>query len=173
MTGIIQDCSSNIQIGMDNDTRMISRLRTYMMGVSILWVVLFHTSGIFILPPALRAFQNTGYLGVDIFIFLSAYGLCNSIQRNSSLSLFFRRRVARVIPYFIMVMVLLLLLTDLTWKSFFYEITFVGFSMPWLCHGVIYWYIPAILLFYLLFPSFYKKREIIKKYYVLVSLIAT
>lgn len=67
MTGIIQDCSSNIQIGMDNDTRMISRLRTYMMGVSILWVVLFHTSGIFILPPALRSFQNTGYLGVDIF----------------------------------------------------------------------------------------------------------
>ena len=141
------------------------------MGISILWVMLFHTIGIFIVPYPLKAIQNTGYLGVDIFILLSSYGLCNSIK-NNSLKDFFKRRIARIVPDFIFVTTLLFVSTNMTWESFLYEITFIGFFLPYLHHEVIYWYIPAILLLYAIFPFIYKKKEVILKYYCVISLLS-
>ena len=58
----------------------ISKYRTSLMGLSMIWVMLFH------LPISLSFFnpiKSIGYLGVDIFLFLSSYGLYYGFKKDN------------------------------------------------------------------------------------------
>lgn len=59
----------------------ISAYRSALMGVAILWIMFYHSA---LNLPIL----NNGYLGVDIFFFLSAIGLCYSFEKNSDYRFF-------------------------------------------------------------------------------------
>lgn len=65
-------------------------------GVAILWVVFFHAQ------LGLSGFwydvQKIGYGGVDIFFFLSGFGLYHSLSRDTDLGRYFMRRAARLLP---------------------------------------------------------------------------
>ena len=39
------------------------------------------------------------------------------------------------------------------------EIAFIGFLLPNIKYEVVFWYIPAILIFYAIFPYVYKYRK--------------
>lgn len=63
--------------------------RYYWMGIAMLWIVVFHwmtpicnieTISSTVRQTLLRIF-GSGYVGVDIFLFLSSYGLCYSFEK--------------------------------------------------------------------------------------------
>lgn len=136
----------------------VKDIRTYIMGVSILSIMLFHTEGFFIVPKWIEFIQRTGFLGVDIFFFVSAYGLCYSMKKKTSLRLWYIKRFKRIVPAFLLAII-------------FYKAVFLIFDEKdnslnisalidsFLHYLVVFWYIPALLLFYLVFPCLYNNRR--------------
>lgn len=128
------------------------------MGMSIVWIVLFHSG---ITPPSnsliLRALWYIfisfgGGFGVDIFFMLSGFGLMYSVlknQENYSWKSYFRKRFSRILPTYLLVASCYYLITcDNVW-NFFYNLLFLNF----ISEGIRdFWYIFAILVFYLIFP---------------------
>lgn len=134
--------------------------RLYVMGLSIIAVILHHfsyfsrlyweTSGP--LVKFLHLFDN-GNVGVDVFFFVSVYGLCFSINKYD-LKTYYFRRLRRLMPMWIIFCVLVLCL-------FYQSSSFADNSILFIRHltGVILleqspidWFIPALLLVYVLFP---------------------
>ena len=77
---------------------VISRERAPLMGLAILWVVIFHYG----LSMPFVLISYLGFTGVDIFMFLSAYGLVRSLDNDPSPISFYKRRVLRIFPtYFL------------------------------------------------------------------------
>ena len=77
-------------------------LRTYrneIKGFAILWVVFFHAQlGI---GGILYDVQKIGYGGVDIFFFLSGFGLFHSLSRNADPADYLLRRAQRLLPAYL------------------------------------------------------------------------
>lgn len=83
--------------------------RSMMMGIAILMVILYHTvcSN---LPMGLLTIPATyGLIGVDIFLFLSVYGLCYSLQ-NKNLREFYGRRFMRILPASVILVFIILII---------------------------------------------------------------
>lgn len=137
----------------------VSEYRTYLMGITILWIILFHTSWYLWFPKIIELFQRSGNYGVDIFIFVSVYGLYHSMQKQLTLREWYIRRIKRIIPSFIIVVTMLGLIGRWSITDYIKEITFIGFLLPNIQYEVVFWYIPAILIFYVIFPYAYKYRK--------------
>ena len=74
-----------------NSLQSLFENRTETMGIAMLMVLLYHLKGTWFYP---------GFLGVDIFLFLSAYGLSRSYKTNT-LGIFYKRRLNRVVPLYL------------------------------------------------------------------------
>lgn len=129
------------------------------MGISILWIILFHTSWYLWFPKIIELFQRSGNYGVDIFIFVSVYGLCRSMQSHLTLRQWYIRRLKRILPSFLVVVTMLAFVGNWSFSDFIKEISFTGFLFPMIKYEVVFWYIPAILIFYAFFPFVYKYRK--------------
>lgn len=130
---------------------LISKYKTELMGFAIVWVVLFHSN---IKTPYLEAFTALGYGGVDIFFFLSGYGLYFSSVKNESLLSFYKKRFIRVFPtYAVVVFFMMLGLGMFTLKTYLINISTLGY---WINESYFEWYIPALFAFYLWFPLLVK-----------------
>lgn len=138
------------------------------MGFAILWVITFHYD--FLEGTPIDFLFKNGFLGVDIFISLSAFGLCFSLSKESNYIRFLKKRVIRIIPTWWIIITLMLLVaivlgrmnyphtllqyicyySGLGWW-FFYE-------QP---YGIYYyeWYIPTLLAFYIITPFIYKQSN--------------
>lgn len=129
----------------------ISLYRNELMGFSILWIILHHT----------QFFQmaNYGYLdylirmgscGVDIFLFLSSFGLYRSFSQNNNIKKFYLKRILRIFPTFIFIV-------------FAYNLKdgFTTLLSPWTWINELYcnWFITFILLMYGIFPLLYKIQQ--------------
>ena len=78
------------------------------MGFAILWVISFHYQ--FLDSTPIGAFTQKGFLGVDMFIALSAFGLCFSLSKESNYIKFLKKRVLRIVPtWWLLITVMLLL----------------------------------------------------------------
>lgn len=143
----------------------ISKYRSSLMGVAMLSVFFFHSMGNW-MPSSIRDIAAHGSIGVDVFLFLSAMGLTYSIAKNPCVIAFYKRRIWRIMPtyWLIMTCVYLFVITLMSLHIMpdnYYPIprncwqwvqtyTTLGY---WVKDGIYYlWYIPAILLLYLLFP---------------------
>jgi len=139
--------------------------RLYLMGLAMIWIVFFHISfwyeeaGIGTAPWWIKIFAE-GQLGVDIFFFLSAYGLAASIEKNSIMK-FYMNRVKRLFPVYILFLLVLFLTfardcpVKLMFLQSIYQIT--GISLIKYAHffstGFCFdWFTPAIIFIYLFFP---------------------
>ena len=153
----------------------ISNIRTFLMGGAILWIMLFHAKDIFVVPY-LGFIQKTGYLGVDIFFFVSSYGLFYSMGKKQSLKQWYLRRIKRILPEFWVVCIFLGITLHWGMYKHLREELFFGFFLPWTnedrFYNVIFWYIPAALVFYILFPLFYKYRKLITIWYIPIFVVA-
>ena len=148
----------------DIELANISRYRGELMGAAMLFVILFHVG----LPREDMFFglRRMGNIGVDIFLFLSGMGLWFSWTKRPSLSHFFTRRFLRIYPTW-------LLLASLYYIPDYLDLSFVqhsGHSTSiidligdisinwdfWLHDELTFWYIPAIMLLYLLSPFYMK-----------------
>lgn len=84
---------------MEHIRRALTRRRNELKGLAILWVVLFHMQlgegGL------LYQAQRIGYGGVDIFFFLSGFGLYASLTHQPQLGGYLKRRAKRLLPAYL------------------------------------------------------------------------
>ena len=138
--------------------KFIKQYRDALMGISIIFILLYHAYSW--IPPEENPyyiFFKYGYATVDIFMLLSGFGLCYSYTKNS-VKRFYYRRFIKIIP--------LNIISGLIVSFFVYsqskEIS------PWdiFCNistlsyyglGGIYWnwFIPSILLLYILLRHYH------------------
>lgn len=81
------------------ERRNISMYRDELKGLAILWVVLFHAQ--LGLSGILYDVQKIGYGGVDIFFFLTGFGLYYSLNQSSDLKGYYARRMHRIMPAYL------------------------------------------------------------------------
>lgn len=145
----------------------ISKGRAALMGFAILWIIGFHYSFLFDTP--LRPFFRNGYLGVDVFLMLSSFGLCFSFEKEQNTSAFYKKRVLRIIPLWWLLLTVLLLVNMLEGGNYPHSILqylcYYSGAGWWFFHnepfGIYYyeWYVPTLLLFYVMFPFFYRQNN--------------
>lgn len=135
---------------------LLSRFRSELMGLAILWVMLFHAYQLKFNVLLLDSIRALGFAGVDVFILLSGLGLYVSFSKRGHEPFFryFARRCVRILPAYWLVVgaysLWLVLrgrigLSVLLWNL---STLHYWFHIP----GSFNWYVPAILLFYLLAP---------------------
>lgn len=128
------------------------------MGFAILWIIFFHFAmyGNLLRFPAVNLLFGKGYLGVDMFFFLSAYGLCHSLNRHTTKE-YYVRRFHKLFPvYLVFLSLLFLAFPDSRGEHWLvtglYQITGISMFIPL----EIEWFIPALILLYIFFPLLYK-----------------
>lgn len=152
----------------------ISRKRSELMGFAMLIIVLFH-----VYLPRTDAFfglRRTGNIGVDIFFFLSGMGLWYAWSKartaqpeqrfGKTYGQFLRRRLIRIYPAWLLMASLYYVPDYLNHGG--HSLSFVDLLGDilinwdfWLHDELTFWYIPAILLFYLIAPFY---MELIRRH---------
>ncbi len=138
--------------------QQISTYRTQLMGLAMLAIMLFHSEvDLEILPQWLRTIPESAYIGVEIFFFFSGFGLAFSWHKDSNLKRFYKKRLLRILPAFVIVSSLFALknhLVGVTMLSPFWA-TLTGLDF-YIFNDLKSWFIPAILTCYLFFPLYYR-----------------
>lgn len=138
----------------------LSKYRLYYMGCAMLMVVLYHWRCVCAESLYLRNFE-WGYIGVDVFVFLSGMGLCYAYNKYN-LFVFYARRFLRLYPIY----ALTAIVCTLIWSLIHAHLP----GLPiWLCElsglqslgkGLFFdWYLSFLFLLYLLFPVLYRLRH--------------
>lgn len=142
------------------------------MGLAMIWIIGYHfylVHSDFInhyLFPVKFLFRN-GYVGVDIFFILSAFGLCYSWER-STVTCFYKKRFIRIIPLYLVFLVLckFLLKADFSYWDVFLQITSLSVVNTPYTHtqGINgEWFVPAIINLYVIFPVLFNLVRYINK----------
>ena len=137
-----------------NNLAILSKYRAQIMGIAIIWIMLYHYN--FNTNLFLNSFIIFGYGGVDIFIFLSGYGLYYSSLKSLKIGAFYKKRAERILPIYLFSILLWGGLKGESLKTVFLEMTTLGFILPFLQIPTFDWYIPAIIILYLIFPFYIK-----------------
>lgn len=148
--------------------------RSELMGFAILWIFLLHSGGCDIL--IYDTIVSYGWMGVDIFFFLSALGLSYSLNKCKNVGTFYMRRIVRILPTWLLVLflvhvlgiIILHLLPDVPFnyphsisQSLLWY-TGLGYWLngildnPLCCYYE--WYIPTLFIFYLISPFLYGRK---------------
>lgn len=142
------------------DYQFLSEYRSQLMGLAMLWVMLFHTENVQFPLQLFNTIKGLGFGGVDIFLLLSGLGIyCSLSQRKEEpFHSYFYRRCVRILPAYWLVVGLYSIwlraqgrisLTVLCWNM---STLHYWFRVP----GSFNWYVPALLLFYALAPLYAK-----------------
>lgn len=153
------------------------------MGFSILWIYFYHYQGLQlggIIGRIIDAFLSIGWIGVDIFLFLSAIGCCFSLNKAPNTIQFYKRRVFRIVPTWWFFLTLFLVIANIRRTDCPESISdlILYFSgIGWWVNGLfevprqVYyeWYVPTLLLFYVTMPLLYKRSSRTLMYLFLVA----
>lgn len=148
----------------DIELENISRYRGELMGVAMLFVILFHVG----LPRDDMFFglRRMGNIGVDIFLFLSGMGLWFSWTKHPDTKDFYLRRWLRIYPAWL-IMSSLYYIPDFLCPHLVHHaghstniIDLIGdISINWdfwLNNELTFWYIPTTMMLYLVTPFYLK-----------------
>ena len=145
----------------------IGKYRNALFGIAIISIIVFHYfEGVYHSPAAPHSIKSMGIiyngilgsLGVDVFLFLSGFGIYYSLSKNVSLRDFFIKRIQRVLFPYAIFGGIFWLIKDIWLKheplsQFFYDYSLLSF---W-GNGVrVFWYISFIMLLYLISPFVYR-----------------
>lgn len=151
-------------------SKKISKHRSVLMGIAIIWILFFHTR-IVLSNPILIFIKEIGYAGVDIFAFLSGMGIFYSLSNNDDSVSFYKRRLYRIAPQYYLMLSLFLVffgtnysLSEIIGNIFCLNI-WIGNTK------YVYWYVQAILVWYLMSPILFKIINKNKIYTVMLILI--
>lgn len=148
---------------------LLSEYRTEVMGFAILWIVWHHIGffAMFAFNPIVNFFVKLGSCGVDIFLVLSSFGLYISYSHNSDILRFYKRRLIRILPAFLIIVLA-------------FHVKHLNESLSivfWIGELLSNWYVSFILIAYLFFPLIYyiQKRSLFLPILVacIISLIGT
>ena len=139
--------------------RVLSRYRSELMGVAMLWVMCFHAIDLDLRVEFLNFIRAAGFGGVDIFILLSAMGLTMSLRkRPQTYGEFMLRRIWRIMPAYLIIMipytVFLHYYEAVPWSSVLWNSLLLNYWVR--CPGSFNWYICGAMIFYVLTPVFYR-----------------
>lgn len=139
------------------ELKSLSRYRSELMGVAIIFIMLFH-------QPLEResiffGLYRMGNIGVEMFLFLSGIGLWFSWMKNPSMKYFYRKRLLRIYPTWIIIASVYFLM-NFDWQGaamkdyirLFCDIAF--YWSYWRSHSLTFWFIATIVLFYFLAPFY-------------------
>lgn len=129
--------------------------RTFVMGVAALMIYFahFYAYADLGLPNKLFAYGNWG---VDVFLLLSGFGMCHSMTKSSSNSVFYWKRFVRIgVPYLIIAIPFcffsdILVAQTADWGLFVLDVSTLSY---WLFHRGA-WYVAMLAPLYLLVPFF-------------------
>lgn len=135
----------------------IFKYKVELMGFSILILMIFHSSGI----TSLFGLKDMLDIGVDIFLLLAGFTCTHSYVKSVNsetphrYACFYKRRAWRVLPPFLILYIIVYgykyLLTDRGWLAFLGRITMYDNLFR---NCIDMWYVPALLLMYLLIPPY-------------------
>lgn len=165
----------------------ISQYRNAIFGISILSVILFHfTEDYYAAYKAGAAAYNIvingyyhliGSIGVEIFIFLSGFGLYYSFSKNNDIAKFYKKRIRRLIVPYIPVGILVWGIWDFVVNQngvwgFVEDFTFISLFTKGQ-RGI--WFIGVMIILYILFPVLFKivnrKRAVIPMSILIVGIL--
>ena len=130
----------------------ISTYRSEIMGWAIIWIMMLHFTFHQIKPLGFVA--QYGFAGVDIFLFVSGFGIYYSLKKDSSLYSFYKKRLFRIFPtYYLLGIIVSTVLFHDNILTYLFRYSTIGF---WIDNIYWEWYIPSLLLLYLIAP-FLKK----------------
>ena len=128
----------------------LSLYRSELMGWSIVWIMMLHFTFTQISPLGFIA--QYGFACVEIFMFVSGLGLWFSLDKDSRLLPFYRKRLFRIFPtYFAIGIFTSLFVFHDGLFTCLLRYTTLGF---WTNGPYFEWYIPSIIFLYLLAPLF-------------------
>ena len=135
-----------------NLCKLLSKNRSYIMGLAMISIMLFHQTWVKDLP--FLGFRFVGHYGVDLFFFVIVfriyYSLHNSKDSKGWCLNFYKRRLRRLIPLCLFIGFAKFLIVK-GWTE-----TTYGMHADWkTITSMDMWYIQAILVFYFLSPLFY------------------
>ena len=132
------------------------------MVFAILWIMMFHLR----VPTDIDIidfFRSVGYGGVDIFLFLSGFGLYYSLSRkNFDLKKYYKSRFFRILPEFwVVIGFAFLAQMDFSNMAFYQLICKAKTLGYWIGYRDESWFISCIVFLYAIFPVYFK---LFKKY---------
>lgn len=138
---------------------LLHRYRGAVMGFAALWILVFHEwLPVFGNYPKLAWIENfiqrIGFCGVDIFLFLSGIGMVYSIEKSERISVFYYKRIKRIVFPFLLVALIRWRFDGWTAAEFLKNILGVNFFRVDIYTYL--WFVPMIMIFYLLFPPYYR-----------------
>ena len=149
--------------------KVISRIpdvRNELFGFSIISIMIFHfcEDTEKANPSAVLSALVWGYnlllgsVGVEIFLFLSGMGLFYSLSRDARITRFYRKRLTRILPTYLLFggagwLALDILIRNAGWARFGLDFSMLSF---WTDGVRLVWYIALILALYLVFPLLYR-----------------
>lgn len=155
-----------------NDFSVISKYRSELMGVATLFVMLFHFRANMAEAP-LDFLSSIGYGGVDIFLFLSGFGLFCGYKNNKKLKFFYYKRFIRIYPIYLFIIVVSSLLKgECNVVNILIESLGIGYFLPFLSCPFYDWYVPTILVLYAIFPViyFFLEKNVLKYGFIMISM---
>ena len=139
----------------------LKKTKQPIMGLAALLIVLFHlfpaSRSNDVLSSVVRYIVMTGYIGVDIFFFMTGY--MAHFSKTDNYFQYIKRKFFNIYPIFIFSCILFVIMGKLSIKKTLF--TVLGVDLFLNGGGSFLWFIPAIMIFYLLVP-FYEK--LIKKF---------
>lgn len=139
----------------------ISDSRGRIMGVAIIWILLFHLDGRFLVYGYFPGFLSQisaflfdqGSIGVELFLLCSGFGLCFSFRKDSDVLKFYSKRAKRILPEFVLGLALVQPMDKTHPLILLFEFLTVSYYIGESSH---FWFISAIVLMYLVFPLIYR-----------------
>jgi len=129
---------------------LLSKYRKALLGIATLWIALLHAQ-MWFSTPLLQWIKITGHGGVEMFLFLSSLGLYYAWEKGERGWPFFRRRLLRILPYFIPIAIFRVLYLKPPAAEVIPILTATSF---WLLGDRTMWYISGILVLYALTPLY-------------------
>lgn len=136
------------------DYELISKNRTVIMGIAALWIMIFHGT-INTTVDIFSTLIKIGYLGVDIFMFMSGFSMEHSYNQTCALNprSFYKKRMKKILPTFVPFGILWIVgyLHDNYPTK---ELLLQGFHTKefWITMVTFRWFVPCIIFCYFVTP---------------------
>lgn len=130
---------------------LLSEYRQELMGLAMLMVV-FHHLAIPNTGKVIEFLHINGGFGVDIFLLLSGIGLYYSTKDSIDIKLFYYKRFVRIFPLYFVIVGVFSIVYGYSFFDFILKATTIGY---WTEYKMFDWFIPNIIVLYILFPLFH------------------
>ena len=156
--------------------KVLGKYRTELMAVGIVLVMLCHST-IQVGPSFQQAYsviRQFCQIGVDMFLFLSGYGIYHALTKSNDVRMFYKKRLIRLFVPYILVLIIwgiaqIFHNTTGGLRGFVYSYSLVTFFLR---GELSEWYLAAIIPLYIISPwlvKYIKKKQ--NSIYVLISTV--